>query len=371
MLNCNYVSRASKTTKLMLAGSALLIAGAMSSLVLAPPAQSRQTETLKQSSTVQTVIDATSSGGDSDALLLNGTPVRIDRIWSVYEGRRLELDKLLSNNIMHGNLTSEQAIGFRKELERIAESLYRFTNADTLTNERAVDLANQLESVSERISASLNVEPLPRLIVVDDTTGEGLLISDFFGSVVAPSAEDVRGFKTALRDGHSRITTSIAVGQGMGALHPTQATSMLKELDSLSQLEKSLDDIEYPRYSDLMKLAINYDSIRGRLGQLMNSNSMQPLVREAAVVVTDGAAGSKVNGAVRSRAAIEQRISLGLIKGQLTRAEADALRQMLSQLSATEESFRKNTGRLTPQQQRHLESGLNRIAGAVDSAISL
>lgn len=94
---------------------------------------------------VQVERIANSHGGDQDTILLNGTPVRLDRIWNVFEGRRLESDKLLSNNIMYGKVTSEQAIAFCKELERIAESLHRVTNADTLSHERAVELANQLE----------------------------------------------------------------------------------------------------------------------------------------------------------------------------------------------------------------------------------
>lgn len=370
MLNCKNVSQASDRSKLMLAGNALIVVSAVAGLVLAPAAQSRQIDSLGNSAGIQTVLDATSSGGESEGLLLNGTPVRLDRIWTVFEGRRQELDKLLSNHIMHGKLPSEQAIAFRTELERIAESLYRFTNADTLSNERAVELAGQLESVSQRVSESLKIEPLPHLIVLDDTTGEGLLISDFFGSVVAPSQEDVRGFRAVLRDRHARLSSSITIGQSMGALPVYQADALRKELDNLSRLETRLDDTANARYADLMKLTINYDSIRGRLNQHMNGDAMQPLFKQTAVIVNDERSVGK-SDAVRRRAGIEQRISLGLIKGQLNDDDAEVLRVMLDDLCSKEEAFRRNSGKLTPQQMRQIESGLDRIVGALDSAISL
>lgn len=308
------------------------------------------------------ITDTTSSAGGK---VVAEVPIRMDRLWTSLEERRMRLDRLISDNIFHGVLSSDQALRYRRDLDEIAGDLYRSMAADTFTADKAIELAARMDGVSERMSVALNEPPLPKLVVLDDSTGKTQLVTEFFGDVITSKALDVNVFKQTLKERRQRLGELIAGGQASGVLGAAQTDKLRIELDDLAGLEKALAENSNPRYAHVLQLAMHYDSVRARLAQLMDLYDMKPLVNDSSILVR-GKTVVRIDEPMRRRARLEERISRELATGHLTGSEGAHLRDMLNQLAAKESTFRAH-GSLNQHQQKQLRTGFDKVANRLDA----
>lgn len=322
-------------------------------------------KTIERAAVVRDFGAGAAAKGETKGPSLEAVPVRMDRLWTSFEERRMRLDRMISDNMMHGLLTADGAIKFRSDLDAIAADLYRFIASDTFSSERAVEVAARLDGVSIRLAQTLHAKPLPKLVVVDDSSGKTQLVADFFGDVITSRTLDSDLFKETLRERRSSLGALIAGGQSTGMIGAAETDKLRKELDGLAGLEKTLSETTKPNYAYLLQLAVHYDAIRERLAGLMDVYDMQPLVSNSTIMIK----GKKVvhlDDSMLKRAGLEEQISSALANGALTGADGAHLRDMLNKLAIKEKSFRDD-GVMNLDEAKEVKTGLNQVASQLTS----
>lgn len=191
------------------------------------------------------------------------------------------------------------------------------------------------------------------------TTVEKVIVPGAVNKVVI----DANVYKSQLQSRQNRLRAVIAANIANGTLTAEQAARYRAELDRLASIEASLDSSKQLTYERVLPLAYEYDLISSNLKVV----DLQPIVQGSKFVLSESHVYA-IDDLMARRAGLEAKISMQLVNGKLTQAEADRLRGMLNHVATIESQYRAD-GEITDREAKNLYGEFDKVGSAIDKAL--
>jgi len=318
----------------------------------------------------KTIVTSTST---SDRPVVVPTTVTTTTVYnpqtllSLLDSRRLEIDRLIANDLIYNKINAGQAVGFRSRLNDIGAQIANARiSGYTSDDARVIAIARDLDNVNSQLNAVAQYPALQPITVVD-RSGSTKIAVDSFGNVVAIDTVKPELFLTTLDARIHDLQRLLAKGQASGRLTPAQTSDFRAELDRLSALEIARKEGGLT-YAEALPIAIQLDYLSTRMVTVMPNDSLPPLVAGSRFVLTSGQVVLLDDLMVR-RADLEGRIAQSLASGRLTDGQAAGLRTQMDQIAAQESAMRAK-GEPSFKEGRRLYSEFDKVASRLDGYIA-
>jgi len=321
-------------------------------------------------------VVTTQTSEPSSQVVVSSSPVVERRVTVVSSGtvlplldsRRFELDRLVSEDLAEGKISSGQAYDLRVRLDNYGTQISDARlNGWADDDVRIYDIARGLDDVDKKLVAIAGIPLLQPLTIVDTSSGKTRISVDQFGNVVSVKTIKSEQLYTTLNDRITNIQRLIASGQANGTMSNGQAAAFRAELDRLTALVMSGRNGNFT-YVEALPIAMQLDALSNRVVVLAPGQTVQPLVIGTRLVLTSGETVVLDDLMVR-RADLEGRITQNLAASRISDVEARSLRSQMDEIGRMESQMRVG-GNLSFKDSRRLYNLFDKVASKLDNDIA-
>lgn len=325
----------------------------------------RTVETTNSDGTQTTVTTTSKSDSLSPSTVTVVSPATV---YALLDSRRFELDRLIANRLVNGQLSPGQALKLRSQLDDVAAQISAARLAGySAVDPHVIDLGKQLDALSLQAVGILSIAPLTPITVVDNTTGTTKIAVDSFGNIVAISTLQPSVYSATLDTRRDELRRLIASAEATGTIPHAQADSFRMELDRLTALQNAALAAGLTS-TNALPIAMQLDSLRDRVVTYSPSVTIQPLIVGSRFILQNNQVALLDDIVVR-RADLEGRIASQLAAGKISERQAASLRSQLDESAVFERAMRTD-GNLDFKESRQLYAAFDKVATRLDGYIA-
>ncbi|MGD9681794.1 MAG: hypothetical protein AB7W16_11480 [Candidatus Obscuribacterales bacterium] len=230
--------------------------------------------------------------------------------------RLKELDNRVDDGLKWSRLTSQEADGFKYDLERARALSQLESDSDQIADQQAFQIGLELDKISGRLESTMHDRQL-------------------IFNAVDPARETVE----------KQIKDALAASK----INDAEAGAARTEFQRIADREKKLKELGRPLSSDeTLALALDLEKLAGRL---------------------EGESNLKGENYGDKKKKVESRIAGGIVTGKLTLPEGHFLRDQIRSIEKKEAKWLKASGKLTEEAQKALMLDLEKLSNDVEKRL--
>lgn len=332
-------------------------------VVTTPPVTTQSTTVIATEPAATTVT--TAAAPIKTSTMIVGDPATV---MALLDSRRVEIDRLIGNALLSTKISAADAASLRAELDAINASFFAARTGNTIAMDKAVVIARDLDALSTKVVSLAHTTPITPIAVTE--SGTTRIVSDIPASkIVSVTTVKPDIFVTTLDTRRTELEKLISSALSAGRLTPAQVAVYKADLTRLAG-EQAIA-VKTPNgftYMSALPLALEYDLLVNRLGTVIDTSAVHPLVVGSRLALATGEVVMFDDVVVR-RAELRAKIGRELASGRLTSRQASDLLKRLDDITSREAKMRSD-GNLDYREARELYADFDRIGSRLDSDIS-